>query len=81
MSYLSPRQLHKYARADTPLRNHIHHTAWALQGIIFTMARLLFSLSINDGGMDLDGAVTLSGSQNEVFSVVQWTEEHLSLAV
>ena len=57
-------------RAYTPLRNHIHHTAWALTGIIFTLAGLLFSLGINDREMDLDGVLILSGSQNEVFSVV-----------
>lgn len=67
---LSPERSHKYARAYSPLRNHIHHTAWALLGIIFTVVRPLFSLRINDGEVELNGAVILSGSQNEVFSVV-----------
>lgn len=31
--------------------------------------------------MDLDGAVVLSGSQNKVFSAVQWAEDHLYLSV
>lgn len=31
--------------------------------------------------MDLDGAVVPSGSQNKVFSAVQWAEDHLYLSV
>ena len=31
--------------------------------------------------MDSNGAISLSGSQNEVFSVVEFTEQHLSRPV
>lgn len=63
MSFSSPQRSHKNARAQTPFKNPIHHTVLALEGIVFTVAGLLFSLCINDGKMDPDGADSLSGRQ------------------
>lgn len=72
-------QIHKQQSIHSIKKSHPSHSV-GFAGDLFSLWPD-FSLGINDGEMDLDEAIILSGSQNEVFAAVEWTEEHLSLSV